>query len=249
MKIFRGPYQNIENTETQQDKNVLRFLCFSLGLTWVWMIILFIISFNLYSNFPRDESLTKEGEQKLKDFITFTINREMAVGSLKSIQSYSVSSETRGAVRSIEFYNLLQTLEVDSEGCIKYWKSIKSTAAPSNYLLKEGLDFRLSSNGSKITILTGGLFSIYVQTQWELQKNETGELNLVITRGLNNSQSKIFSCTLGIKRTAGLDKKTCYTETVQYLSSNQQIWISTTNYKKNILGDQNKTFLGLVRLN
>ena len=34
-------------------------------------------------------------------------------------------------------------------------------------------------------------------------QNETGELNLVITRGLNNSQSKIFSCTLGIKRTAG----------------------------------------------
>ena len=34
-------------------------------------------------------------------------------------------------------------------------------------------------------------------------QNETGELNLVITRGLNNSESKIFSCTLGIKRTAG----------------------------------------------
>ena len=50
---------------------------------------------------------------------------------------------------------------------------LKKLSGDRLYLNQEGLDFRLSSTGSKITILTGGLFSIYVQTQWELQKEKS----------------------------------------------------------------------------
>ena len=56
---------------------------------------------------------------------------------------------------------------------LTFLNKLKKLTGDWLYLNQEGLDFRLSSNGSKITILTGGLFSIYVQTQWELQKEKS----------------------------------------------------------------------------